>query len=90
MCGIVLVGDLHENNIYFIKLDRHGNLAWGFSMTGTSINVCNSVAIDPNTDMIYAAGYYARKLVIAQAAVLDSNYLNFYLARFDPSGNLEW
>ena len=88
--NVELYGQLHENNIYLIKLDQNGYLSWGIPMKGTAINVCNAIAVNMNTNDIYAAGYYAKKLLVSDTTILDSNYLNFYLAKFNSEGQLQW
>lgn len=87
---MVLLGQLHANNIYVIKIQPNGTLAWAISMTGTSINVCNSLVVDMNSNAIYAGGYYARRLVIGDTWLLNSNYLNYFLAKFSPQRDLLW
>src|SRR5690606_31799975 len=55
----ILEGNRYVSNIFFVKYSPQGTMLWATSANGNSVNLCNSIAIDPKTDTIYAVGYFA-------------------------------
>lgn len=99
------VSNLTANNsfldIYFCKSDSAGHLIWAKQISiytnsqfgnNTYLNSIN-IKVDENGN-IYAAGQFVDTLDIDPGAAV--NYLlpssggNFYMAKFDPNGNLIW
>jgi hypothetical protein len=97
--------NLTSNNsfldIYFCKSDSAGNFIWAKQISiytnsqfgnNTYLNSIN-IKVDGNGN-IYAAGQFVDTLDIDPGAAV--NYLlpssggNFYIAKFDPNGNLIW
>ena len=74
------------------RFDSDGNLIWTQTAGGSGDEGCAGVATD-NTDGIYATGYFTSKAVqfgSTQLTLPPLDQINFFVARYDASGNATW
>jgi hypothetical protein len=82
-----------SEGIYLVKWDPAGNVLWGKVATGMSyLTNSNAVAVD-NIGNSYITGvFYGSTLVFDTITLTNtsSNYDEFFIAKYDSSGNVIW
>lgn len=76
------------------KLDVNGNLVWAKSISGTSYNYCNSIAIDPNGDLIIGGSFSGPTDFdpSSSANIVNSvsNVYDLFTLKLNALGDLVW
>lgn len=75
--------------IFMVKYSSSGNYLWSKSISGSGIKVINDVVTD-STNNIYLTGYFEDSLFIDNTILVAPSGQNFFLLKFDPSGDLAW
>jgi hypothetical protein len=81
-------------NTFIAKYDTNGNFIWAKQATlannGNSAIYASSLAAD-NSGNIYVTGYFLDTVYFGADKLKTSpNYLDFFLAKFNPNGNVVW
>lgn len=87
-------GSIHNYDFYISKYNGDGNFLSAFIIGGSGVDVCNSIAIDKNNNIIIT-GYYNGSVDFdpspSSSYTLTSNGSNdIFLAKYTSSGNLIW
>jgi gliding motility-associated-like protein len=92
--NVTLYGN--ASDIYLVKYDSSGNVLWAKSFGGTSIDVGNAVAIDPD-DNVYITGQFISPSIVFGSNTLSNPDYNsnvetseYFLAKLDSDGNVLW
>ncbi len=75
--------------IFLAKYEDSGNYLWSKSISGSSIKVINDVTTDAENN-IYLTGYFEDSLLLVDTALVAPLDQNFFILKYDASGNLIW
>jgi alpha-tubulin suppressor-like RCC1 family protein len=89
--GSVTLTNLGAGAIFLAKCDPAGNVLWarrsGYS--AGSPEQGDALAIDASNN-VYLSGFYKGNATFGNISVANANLTNFFLAKYDPSGNPLW
>ncbi len=77
------------NDTYLLKFDSEGNFLWTISYASSSHDYGRRVACD-NAGNIYLAGEYKGNFNLNGTSLQSPDDLNVYIAKFNPSGAVQW
>lgn len=83
---------IYHNNadIFIVKYDANGNVAWAKSVGGDASDYANSITADAQNN-IYITGSFASSFVTFDSDTLtNSGSTNLFIAKFDTDGNTLW
>ncbi len=84
-----LFAQSNSKAIFMVKYDASGNYLWSKSISGSALKVINDVATDSNNN-IYLTGYFEDSLLLEDTVLVAPLDQNFFIIKFDESGNLVW
>lgn len=82
---------------FLIKLDKDGNLQWAFKVGGEGNDLIQAVHLDQDRN-IYVIGqsepgsirFSGTGTLASDSGYINAQSLDFFLASYDPAGNLLW
>eukprot|EP00005_Dracoamoeba_jomungandri_P001855 CAMPEP_0174257452 /NCGR_PEP_ID=MMETSP0439-20130205/6583_1 /TAXON_ID=0 /ORGANISM="Stereomyxa ramosa, Strain Chinc5" /LENGTH=579 /DNA_ID=CAMNT_0015340543 /DNA_START=59 /DNA_END=1795 /DNA_ORIENTATION=+ len=83
-----LYGGKFDTNIFWVKYSSNGQIAWVQNAIGSSVSICSAVAVNQQTNEVFSVGYFVKSLTFDR--VINSDYLNYFLAKFTETGAVEW
>ena len=79
-----------NTDVFFVKLDKNGNVIWAKSIGSTGLEFAKSIAIDTSGN-VYLCGYFdSPTLNIGNDALSNSGGDDIFLAKYDANGNVLW
>lgn len=90
--GSVTTNTMGAEDCFIVKYDANGNFQWVRTIGGPGRDEVKGVRCDASGN-IYAVGYYSDNCVFGTTTYstnANSAYLDVFLAKYDPSGNLVW
>lgn len=84
-----LVAESSSKAIFLAKYRESGDYHWSKSISGSAIKVVSDVTTD-SEDNIYLTGYFEDSLLLADTFLFAPTGQNFFILKFDTSGNLVW
>jgi hypothetical protein len=89
--GTTTLTSAGTSDIFIAKYNPSGTVAWAKSAGGISSDNCSSLALDQLANA-YITGSYSSPSITFGPSVLPNAaaYFNFYVAKYDSSGNAIW
>ncbi|MFT4689222.1 MAG: hypothetical protein ACJASX_000780 [Limisphaerales bacterium] len=78
-----------DQEIFIAKYDPDGNLVWANSAGSGPGGTGNGVDVDLEGN-VYVSGYFYGQGVFNDLVVTNSGYVDSFVARYDPNGELVW
>jgi hypothetical protein len=79
-------GGIYAGGVCLIKYDSSGNALWlRSSAQGGGVSVCHN-----NLGNIYLTGEFIDTMVLDNDTVISAGWNDFFLAKYDTTGNLHW
>jgi hypothetical protein len=75
--------------MYVAKYDVSGNVLWAKTTTGNGFSKATAIASDDSGN-VYVTGWFADTTFFESTPLIESTMSDFFLAKYDPSGNLIW
>jgi hypothetical protein len=93
MDTVVLNGDSLISRGYvdglIAKHDMNGNVIWAKSIGGTFIDNAYAISTDSKGN-VYVTGSISDTTFFGDTSIINTAYLNMFVAKYDESGNLKW
>jgi len=90
--NITLLNPDSTNDIFIVKYSNNGDVVWARSAGGNSYDICNSICIDNNGDLIIT-GMYMSPSITFGSTVLTNNFpgtSDIFVVKYDQNGNVIW
>lgn len=80
-----------SQDVFVAKYNSNGALLWAVGAGGTSIDIANSVTIDPAGN-VFVCGYFQSPTIVFGTTTLTNvaNGYNYFVVKYDASGNVLW
>jgi hypothetical protein len=80
---------LTSNNLFLVKFDLDGNVAWARSENAGGGNLIKSVSSDAAGNA-YLTGSFTGGATIGGIGILSAGGVDIFVAKYDPSGSVVW
>jgi hypothetical protein len=90
--GTTTTNSAGQEDCFIVKYDPNGSFQWVKTFGGPGTDIVKGVKCDAAGN-VYAVGYYSDQCVFGTTTYstnANSAYLDVFLAKYDPSGNLLW
>lgn len=78
------------DDIFIVKYDNSGNLTWAKNAGGSGNDIGENVGVDASGN-VYITGYFAStSLAFGTTTLTNGGGNDFYIAKYDASGNPVW
>jgi hypothetical protein len=77
-------------NIFIAKYDVNGNVVWVKSAGGTSYDWAESISLDVSGNCYITGTFLSPTITFDTTTLTSFGTYDFYLAKYDPAGNLVW
>ncbi|MDB6123182.1 MAG: Conserved repeat domain protein [Pedosphaera sp.] len=78
-----------SQDIYLAKFDSAGNLVWGVTAGGPSVDAATGIAVDA-VGNIYLTGSFQGTATFGSTNISSTGGQSIFLAKYDTNGNLLW
>lgn len=85
----ILTATQNSKALFLVKYNLDGQLQWAQAINGTNLKSVEALAIDA-TNQIWITGYFSDSLTIADTMLVAAGDTDFFVAKFDPAGELTW
>gem|GEM_PF-1748410 len=84
-------GSSHTDGFLY-RFDASGNPQWAKQVQGADWDEGTGLAVDPAGNLLFCGSFNSNQIIIDGAVLNNTGYIyyDFFLARFDPLGNLLW
>jgi ribosomal protein S11 len=88
------VNNSGNDDIFVAKYDSSGNVLWAKSAGGNSYDGGNSICADANGNVLITGYFCSSSIIFGSTTLLNGSMNNawsdFFVAKYDPLGNLLW
>jgi hypothetical protein len=77
-------------DVFVTKYDNNGNEIWGRSFGDAGLDIAYGISTKPGSDIYVTGGFRSANLAFATTTVSNNGGSDFFLARYDVSGNEIW
>ena len=79
-----------NEQLYLVKYDPAGNVLWAKSAVSAYGNTISSLALDASGNIYIIGDFYANTITLGSTTLINAGSSDFFIAKYDPDGNLSW
>ena len=78
------------SDIFVVKYDPLGNVAWAKSFGDSNNDVANSICVDTAGNVYIAGNYSSTRLRFGATTLINTGGADMFVTKLDPAGNVRW
>ena len=78
------------NDLFVAKYDSLGNVLWAKGLGGSANEQGSGIATDASGNSYITGSFASTSLTVGTTTLTNNGGLDFFIAKFDPSGNALW
>ena len=87
---ILLNSNPGTKDVFVVKYDATGNVAWAKNFGGVGADVGNSLSADTDGNIIVTGYFSCPSLIFGADTLLNASGYNMFVVKYNPQGNLIW
>jgi gliding motility-associated-like protein len=88
--GTITLTNSGGQNIFIVKYDANGNVLWAQNPPGNSNDLGSGIATDISGNVYLTGWFSSHTLAFGSYTLTNAGNQNVFLAKYDPSGNVQW
>ena len=88
--GTTALTNAGNKDMFIVKYDAAGNVAWAKSAGGTSADEANSIATDDNGNVLVTGSFKDSTITFGTTTLTNAGNSDMFIVKYDATGNVVW